>query len=147
MILDERTEFADATALALSTGRGNVGDVIPLSQARNVGSPPRPLYLVVQVTTAITGPTSVAFELVSDAVNPPATDGSATVHLATKSIPVASLTANAVLAVLPLPGEPPAYEPYLGLQQNVTGSAVGAGAVNAFLVHDPKQWKAYADAI
>jgi hypothetical protein len=147
MILDERCEFADALALGLSTGRANLGDQIPLTVARNVGSPPRPLYFVVQVTTAITGPTSVAFELVSDTSNPPLTDGTATVHVASRSVPVASLTAGTVVCCIPLPGEPPAYETILGVQQNVTGSAVGAGAVNAFLTHDPKQWKAYPDAI
>lgn len=147
MILDERTEFADALAVSTAgAGTTNLGDVIPLSVARNVGSPPRPLYLVIQVVAAVTGATSVAFQLVSDAVNPPATDASQTVHWLSKAIPVASLTAGAVVAVMPLPGAPPEYEPYLGLQQVIVGTATG-GTVNAFLTHDPKQWKAYPDAV
>ena len=71
MILDERCEFADALALT-GTGTINLGDQIPLSVARNVGSPVKPLYLVITIQGAITGATSVAFQLVSDSVNPPA---------------------------------------------------------------------------
>ena len=148
MILDERTELLDATAITGATGITNVGDQIPLSVARNVGSPPRPLYLVIQVTTAVVGASGgVTFSLVSDSVSPPAVDGSATVHWTSRSFAAAELTAGAVVAVVPLPGAPPNYESILGLQTNPAGSAISAGAINAFLTFDPKQWKAYPDAI
>lgn len=149
MILDERCEFADALALSTAgTGRANVGDQIPLSVARNVGSVPRPLYLVIQITTAVTGASGgVGFELVSDTSNPPLVDGTATIHWASKVIPAATLVANYVVAVVPLPGAPPDYEPILGVQQNALGSAITAGAVNAFLTQSPKQWKAYPDGV
>jgi hypothetical protein len=149
MILDERVEFADATALSTAgTGAANVGDQVPLSVARNVGSVPRPLYLVIQMVAAAVGASGgVSFALVSDTSQPALVDGTATVHIQTKSIPVASLTAGAVVAVVPLPGEPPAYESNLSIQQNASGSALSAGSINAFLTHDPKQWKAYPDAI
>ena len=148
MILDERTEFADATPLALSAGVVNIGDQIPLSVARNISAPGNvPLYLVIQVTTAITGGgTGVTFQLVSDSVNPPAVDGSATVHWASKSIPAANLLKDTVVAVVPIPGEPPAYETILGLQVNGQAAPAG-GAINAFLTPNPKQWKAYPDAL
>lgn len=149
MILDERTEFADATALSTAgTGRANIGDQIPLTVARNIGSPVKPLYLVIQVTTTFAGASGgVSFELVSDTSNPPLADGSATIHWTSKVIPTASLTAGYTVAVTPLPGEPPNYETILGVQANVAGSALSAGAVNAFLTAVPKQWKAYADAV
>lgn len=147
MILDERTEFADATALSTAgTALVNLGDVVPLSVARNIGSVPRPLYLVVQVTTTVAGASGgVTFSLVSDAVNPPAVDGSATVHVS-KAVPTATLVAGYSVAI-PLPGEPPNYELYLGLQQLSAGSAASAGAINAFLTFVPEQWKAYPDAV
>jgi len=149
MILDERTEFADALALSTAgTALVNVGDVIDLGVARNVGNHPKPPYLVIQVTTAVAGASGgVTFSLVSDAVNPPAVDGSATVHWQSKAIPAAQLLANTVVAVIPLPGEPPNYERYLGIQQQSAGSAASAGAINAFLTLNPKQWKAYPDAV
>ena len=148
MILDERCEFADATTLPTAAATANVGDQIPLSVARNVGSVPRPLYLVVQVVAAVTGAaTGLTFQLVSDAVSPPAVDGSATVHWSSKAIPPAQLTANAVVAVVPLPGAPPDYEPILGIQVTNAGGTISTGSLNAFLTHDPKQWKAYPDAI
>ena len=55
MILDERNEFADATALGTSgTGRQLVGDVIDLGRvSQDIGNG-EPLYLVVQVDTAVT---------------------------------------------------------------------------------------------
>ena len=145
MILDERCEFADALALT-GTGTINLGDQIPLTVARNVGSPVKPLYLVITIQGAITGATSVQFQLVSDSVNPPALDATVTVHFATKAIPLASLTANTVVACIPLPGEPPAYETILGVQAVIVGTATG-GTVNAFLTAVPAQWKAYADAV
>jgi len=146
MILDERGEFADATALSTAgAGTTNLGDQIPLSVARNVGSPPRPLYVVIQVVAAVTGATSVAFQLVSDSVNPPLVDGTQTVHWTSKALAPAALLAGTTVAVIPLPGEPPAYELYLGIQAVIVGTA-SAGSVNAFLTHDPKQWKAYPDA-
>lgn len=147
MILDERTEFADATALSTAgAGTTNIGDQVPLSVARNIGSPPRPLYLVIQVVAAVTGATSVAFQLVSDTSSPPLVDGTQTIHWLSKALVPASLLANTVVAVIPLPGEPPAYETILGVQAVIVGTAA-AGSVNAFLTHDPKQWKAYPDAI
>lgn len=149
MILDERTEFADALALSTAgTAAVNIGDVIDLSVARNIAGVPKPLYLVIQVTTTVAGASGgVTFALVSDSVNPPLVDGTQTVHWQSKALPTAGLTAGTVVAVVPLPGEPPAYERYLGIQQTSAGSAASAGAVNAFLTAVPKQWKAYADAV
>jgi hypothetical protein len=149
MILDERNEFADATALDTSgTGLKNVGDQIPLSVARNVGSVPRPIYLVIEVVVAAAGASGgVTFSLVSDTSNPPLVDGTATVHWTSKSFTAAQLTADTVIAVVPLPGAPPNYETILGLQQNASGSAISAGTINAFLTATPKQWKAYPDAV
>ena len=84
MILDERFEFCDATSVALTAGANfqNIGDVVDLSVARDIGVG-MPLYLVVQVdTTIITGGNAgtIQFQLVSDASGTIATNGTQTVH-------------------------------------------------------------------
>ena len=106
------------------------------------------MYLVIQVTTAVTsgGSATVAFQLVSDAQSPLAADGSETLHFATAAIPKATLVAGYELVIpVPLEGSN-TYERYLGLQQSVGTAALTAGAINAFLTFDPKGWKSLPDA-
>lgn len=148
MILDERSEFADATALSTAgTGRALVGDVIDLgATSRDIGTG-EDLYLVIQVDTGATsgGAATVAFELASDAQAAIATDGTATVHHATAAIAVATLVAGYLVAAVRLPSG--TYERYLGILQNVGAFALTAGKVNAFLTHDISKWVAYPDAV
>ena len=55
MIMDELLEFADATALSTAgTGLAAVGDVIDLGATPQDLGNGQPLYLVIQVDTAIT---------------------------------------------------------------------------------------------
>lgn len=147
MILDKYNEFADAVALSTSgTGRQLVGSQIDTgSVARDLGNG-EPLFLVIQVDTAFTsgGSATVSFELASDASASIATDASATVHFATAAIPVASLTAGAVVATVALPMG--SYERYLGILANVGTAALTAGKINAFLTPDVSKWAAYPDA-
>lgn len=148
MIFSEREEFCDATALSTSgTGLALVGDVMDLGVARDIGAG-EPMYLVIQVDTAVTsaGAATVQFSLASDAQAAIATDGSATIHVSSQAIGKATLTAGYQI-VLPVPPENPAYERYLGILQNVGTAALTAGKINAFLTHDPRVWKAYADAL
>ena len=143
MILDERNEFADATALGTSgTGRQLVCDVIDLGGVTQDVGNGQPLYLVIQVDTAVTssGNATVSFELVSDAQAAIETDGTATVHFATAAIPKATLVAGYTVAAVALPLG--SYERYLGLIANVGTAAASAGKVNAFLTHDVAKWVA-----
>ena len=148
MILDERNEFADATALGTSgTGRQLVGDVIDLGGvSQDIGNG-EPLYLVVQVDTAVTsdGSATVSFELASDAQAAIATNGTATVHVVTPAIAKTALTAGVIVAALALPMG--TYERYLGIIANVGAAAVTAGKINAFLTKDVAKWVATADAV
>lgn len=148
MILDERNEFADATALSTAaTGRALVGDVIDLGgTADDIGNGSQ-LYLVIQVDTAVTsaGSATVSFELASDASASIATDGSATVHFATAAIPKATLVAGYMAAAVALPMG--TYERYLGILANVGTAALTAGKVNAFLTDDVAKWVATPDAL
>lgn len=149
MILDERTEIADATALSTAgTGLALVGDVIPLSVARNIGAG-KPLFMVITIDTAVTSSAaaSVAFRLVSDAQAAIAVDGSATEHGRTNAIAKASLVAGYTFVIpVPLEASQP-YETFLGVLQDVTTTALTAGKVNAFLTTTPKATKAYPDGI
>ncbi len=146
MILDERTEFADATSAILAVGNAIIGDVIDLGDTptlRDIGAG-EPLYLVIQVDTTFVGATSTTkFELASDSTANLAT--SKTVHLATPAIPVATLVAGYQVAfALPLGAT---YERYLGLWQTVATADVTAGKINAFLTRDVANFVAYPDAI
>ena len=56
MIMDERNEFADATALdTTGTDTDNIGDIIDLGGTTNYlgGGDHRQMYFVVQVTTTV----------------------------------------------------------------------------------------------
>ena len=148
MFMDDTLEFADATSVGTpNNSTGNVGDFIDTDVIRDVGAG-TPLYLIVTVDTAVTsgGAATVAFQLVSDATTTIATDGTATKHIETDAIAVASLTAGYTM-VVPLPSVNPAYERYIGFQVKETaGQALTAGNVNAFLTLDPTGWSAKADA-
>lgn len=155
MILDERTEFADATALNTgAAGTYNIGDVIDTqgqaigtaNLTRDLGMSTDCLWLMIRVATAATsgGAATGQFRLVSDAVATPDTS-TCTVHYTSAAIPVASLTAGATVAVVCLPSG--SYERYLGIQQITGTAAFTAGAIDAFLTSDPNVWKAYADNV
>ncbi len=142
MILDERNEFADATALSTAaTGLALVGDVIDLGTdgVNDVDN----MYLVVQVDTAVTsgGAATVEFQLASDAQAAIAVDGSATVHFKSAAIAKATLVAGYQVCAIALPKG--TYERYLGILQNVGTAALTAGKINAFLTNDPYTWKAF----
>lgn len=152
MILDERTEFCDATSVALTAGANaqNIGDIIDLGVARDIGNG-EPLYLVISVDTSIiTGGAAgtISFLLVSDSTSTIATDGSQTIHFESRSFvtdddALNDLDAGATAVVVALPWEGRVYERYLGVQARVLTTSTTAGAVSAFLTKDPARWKSY----
>lgn len=152
MILDERTEFCDATALNTgAAGTYNIGDLIDLGVARDIGNGQQ-LYLVIQATTGITVASStgtVTFQLVSDGTSTIATNGTQSIHVASKAwaTSTTAIAAGTILLAVALPMEGTVYEQYLGVQQVTATTALNAGAVNAFLTPDVAKYKAYADAI
>lgn len=155
MILDERTEFADAVSVAAAAGTALIGDVIDAEVVRDLGNG-QPIYLVIVVDTEIiTGGVAgtVEFQLVSDAQAAIATDGSATVHYSTGTFVTDDAAANddklsagEVLACVALPLEGNAYERYLGILAVTGTTTTTAGAISAFLTLDPTGWKAYPEA-
>lgn len=150
MILDERTEFCDATALNTG-GAGSylIGDVIDTgSVVRDLGRG-HDLYFVVQVTTAVTsaGAATVQFHLASDAQAAIATDGTASYHISSGAIGKATLVAGYRVLEQTLPNAGTAYERYLGVLQTTAVAALTAGAVDAFLTLKPSKHQVYNNAI
>lgn len=157
MILDERTEFADAVSVAAGAGCALIGDVIDLgATSRNIGDG-EPLYLVITTDTeVITGGAAgtIQFDLVSDSL---ATLGAGvladcTTHFSTGSMVTddaalndARLNAAGVIAAVALPHG--TYERYLGILCTIGTTTVTAGKINAFLTSDVAKWAAYANAI
>ena len=148
MLLDAYTEFADAVAVASAAGTNIIGDVIDLSTVHDLGEG-KPMWLVIQVTTAFSGGTSFQFILASDNGAAIATNGAETRHLLTDVFLVAELTQGFYLG-LPLPtgdvsGGITPYERYLGvLGVGVGGSHVGS--INAFLtISAPPSQRTYDD--
>lgn len=142
MILDERTEFCDATALNTgAAGSYLIGDVVDLGVARDLGGD-QAEYLVITVDTTATsgGSATGQFNLVTD---DNASLTSPTVIASSRAVPVASMTAGAVLFAIQLPQEGTAYERYIGIQQVTGTAAFTAGKVNAFITPDVARWKAY----
>lgn len=153
MILDERNEFADATALNTGgAGTYLIGDVIDLgllfggAVGDNVNVV-EDVYLMIQVDTTATsgGSATGQFHLASDAQAAIATDGSATYHFSTGAIPVATLVAGYEVACVQLPKG--TYERYLGILQTTGTAAFTAGKVNAFLTMTPEAHRNFPDAI
>src|ERR1044071_4318389 len=69
MILDKRTEFADAVSVAATAGTALIGSQIDLTTARDIGNG-RPVYLIITTDTEIiTGGSAgtIQFKLASDA--------------------------------------------------------------------------------
>lgn len=147
MIMDERLEFADAASVAAAAGTALIGDVIDTSSiARDLGSG-EPIYLVISVDTEIiTGGSAgtIQFILASDAQAAIATDGSATVHYASRAFVTddaaandAQMNAGQFPVVVQLPPEGPVYEEFLGILCVIATTTVTAGKINAFLTLDP----------
>jgi len=155
MIIDKRTELADAVSVANAAATINVGNVIDLEAVRDVGNG-QPVYLIVTVDTEIiTGGTAgtIQFQLVSDAITTPHVS-TATKHLYSPvfitdddAANSPELNAGGVPWVVTLPLEGEQYERYIGLQAVIGTTTITAGAVNAFLSLDPYGWKAYPDAV
>lgn len=149
MILDEYGEFCDATSL--NTGAAatyNLGDIIDLGVASDLGVGSEHLYLVIGVDTTATsgGAATGVFQLVSDGTSTIATNGTQSIHATSKAWTVAEMVAGTTLLAIALPMEGTVYERYLAVQQVTAVAAFTAGKVNAFLTADVSRWKAYADA-
>lgn len=147
MLIDDHLVLFDNATV---TANGQISDVIdrgaesPTLAAFGPGYAGMPLYLVLQTSDAFNGNsgafTTMTVSLVSDSTADLNT--SRTTHLSSSTFPVASLTANKVLAVLPVP--PGDYERYIGLRLATTGTTgvPSAGKLRGFMTNTPAQWQA-----
>lgn len=148
MLIDVKTEFGTALSFATEAGTTNVGDLIDLgTSGRSLGAG-RPLYWVVQITTAADGGATntgtLAFQLVSDSTSTVATDGTQTIHAVTDAFLFGQLTADTQFNI-PIPSGI-TFEQFVGIQlvQAVEGEDDAIG--NSFLVLDDAEFTLYADA-
>ena len=150
MILDKRLEFCDA--VALNTGGAgsyllgdqvDTGGGLPLTDGGNDGDG---LYFVITGDTTATsgGSATGQFHLCSDDSASIATNGTATYHISTAAIPVATLVAGYYVCKVELPKG--VYERYLGVLQTTAVAAFTAGKINAFLTNDPYTVRAFPNA-
>lgn len=153
MIMDERTEFCDNVAVAAAAGTAARGDVVDLGAAAVDVGLGQDVFCVIKTgaTAIITGGSAgtVRFQLVSDAQDPPAIDGSATVHFDTGTIATGAtgtgrLAAGATIAQFALPNG--TYERYLGILCITATTTTTAGTIDAFLTEDGSKWYALPDA-
>jgi len=155
MILDELTEFADATSVAAATGTAVIGDVIDLSVNQDIGIG-EDVWIVIQTATEIiTGGAAgtIQFYVVSDSLATlgAATLASCTEHLRSASLVTddsaansAELNAGGTILAARLPAG--SYERYLGVLATIGSTTVTAGAINAFLTRNYAKWVAMPDA-
>jgi hypothetical protein len=149
MIYDYETQFCTATALSTAaTGLAVVGVLVDTGTAgRDLGVGEPDMYAYFSVSTAVTsaGAATVQFILASDAQDPIAVDGSATVHATSAAIPKATLVAGYKFALALTVGV--TAERYLGILQNVGTAALTAGAINAYLTADVPTYKSYPSGV
>ena len=144
MIMDSLLEFADSQSIAATASTILSTNVVNLQEARDMGNG-QPLYLVIQIDTAVVGSSStINFRLRSDSTAAIHATTS-TSHIETGAIAEAVLVAG-YQVVIPLPIEGNAYEQYIGVQAIIGTATTSAGAYSAFLTLDPIGWKSYADA-
>lgn len=128
MITDAQNRPSNNQSIAAAAGTIVSTDRIDLLSAnRNVGRS-FPQRMVVSVTTALAGGTSIQAQLVESAN----ADGSSPTVLASGPVvALASATAGAELLDVPIPGT---SKRYLGVQYVTLGTFTGAGTVSAHVV-------------
>ena len=150
MILDERSEFADATTVAAAAGTALIGDVMDLGTdgVNDVEG----LYIVVAVDTEIATAGvagTVQLHVVSDAL---ATLGAGvvancTTHVSSPLFVTGATTTNALLlagkTLLQVALPKGQYERYLGILCTTATTTTTTGKVNAFLTPTPVTQKSF----
>lgn len=145
MLIDRRNTFAREEALPGSTGTTVFGRSIPLDVAADQGEG-YPLYLWIAVGNndpASGGDATIKFELVTDTVAELNDDPK--VLLETPEVAVADMQAGTVLISVAIPKADYGY--YMGLRAVVGTAGFTGGYVNAVLVQDPPNWRAYPEGL
>jgi hypothetical protein len=129
MLLDSQALFSDAQAITVTANSSNVVDQGPNAQL--IGMVGQPVCVFARCMATFTGGTSLAISVVT--ADDPALTTNVQTHFSTPPIPVASLTAKALLFGISVP--PQKLRRYMGLVYTVVGT-MGAGAITAGIVED-----------
>lgn len=148
MLLDNFLTITTGSSIVGAIGTTTLTNVIDLGlPARNIGGG-EPMVAVIDIVAGVFGVGAfVDFRIVTDAQDPMATDGTATIHCATGPIPRASL-ATGTRIVIGLERIGFVNERYLGVLVVVSGAATTVGTI-AVSLHSGVQdtWRPYADAV
>jgi len=151
MFIDSELEFCDGETLSGTGIAVKKGDHIDLNATsdlteHDLGSG-EPLYLVLNVTTAFSGGTSVKIDLRSgDADTLTGGGGTFDIHYTTGTIVAADygdLTGRTIIA---LPKNVFKYRQYLGIFVSTSGAVTG-GVADAFLTKDVSNWTSTATRV
>ena len=148
MFIDSSLEFCDGVTLSGSTITEKKGNHIDLNATsdlteHDLGSG-EPLYLVLNVTTAFSGGTSVKIDLRSGALTSLTTTFD--IHWTTGTISSGSygdLTGRTIIA---LPKNVFKYDRYLGIFVTTAGAVTG-GVADVFLTKDVANWTSTATRV
>ncbi len=141
MYVDSQLRFSNAQAVTSAAGSTHTVD---LGAVRDIGTG-EPLYLVVQVATALTdggSNTGTVVALEGDSSTSFTPDG--TVDCFT----FAQAAAAGVTKIMRLsPGSAPLQYQYIRVKYSPAGASLTGGAFTAFLTHDVQAYVSYADGI
>lgn len=144
--IDNKLLFSDAQAVTSTAISTNVvaleGTGLSPNATQNLGDPAK-AYLVVETAVACTDSGSDATLTVTleSATDAGLTTG-AVVHAATAALAFAAFSAKGtVVMCIPLPFG--AYKDYIGVRYTVASGPLTAGAFNAYITLDPRQYVAF----
>jgi hypothetical protein len=142
MLIDTRTTFAWEEDFFGTAATAKLGEALDLTAHPTDMGEGYPLYLVVAITAAMVGGTSVAVNLVT--ADNAALSSNPVVLLSSATIAQASATAGVLALVVPLPKA--TYKRYLGITVTRVGTST-EGALSAFLTQDPPAWRPYPEGM
>jgi len=146
-ILDNKTFFCDATSIAAAAGTVAVGTVLDCnhspSATRNLGAG-RQVYLVIQVTTAVSTGSSPTVDIQFRSSDNANLTSSPTTHYATGATAAASLTTSFRREIV-IPVEN--YKRFIGIVIVTAVATTTTGAITAYLTDKPRQYTSYDDNV
>jgi hypothetical protein len=142
MLIDSRSRFANAAEFFGAAATAKIGQAIDLIAAPTDLGEGNPLHWVVQLGAAVTGGTSVEFQLVT--ADNAALSSNPVVLVSSGAVAVADLTLNRRVLAVQLPKAN--YKRYLGLRVVRVGTST-TGTVTSFITDHAPSWRAYPEGM
>jgi hypothetical protein len=140
MLTDKLNTFGNPVNVFGAAATTKVGTAIDLTVAPVDQGEGYPLWFWAVISTAQTGGTSIEIQLVT--ADNEALSTNPEVIYTTGAIAAASFLARSIIASVALPKRN--YRRWLGIRSVTVGTST-AGAIKAFLVQDPPNWRAYPE--